>query len=88
MNIKDNFEDADAFYARLVAIHESLDDAQSERFNLALILFLANHIGEAATLDGYLERALESLRDGDGDGDGDRDGGSAGDAQPTAGTSP
>jgi len=78
VNIADNFEDADAFYARLVTIHESLDDAQSEQFNLALILFLANHIGDAATLDGYLQRALESLRDesgGDGDdGDGGNDG--------------
>jgi len=84
VNIADNFEDADAFYARLVTIHESLDDDESEKFNLALILFLANHIGEAAALDGCLQRALESLRDGDGDVDGDSDG----DAQPTAGTSP
>lgn len=63
MSIKDNFEDADAFYARLVAIHESLDDEQSERFNLALILFLANHIGDAAALDKLLRLAQEALRD-------------------------
>lgn len=63
MNIADNFEDADAFYARLVAIHESLDDAQSEQFNLALILFLANHIGDAAALDELMNLAAESLRE-------------------------
>lgn len=84
MNIADNFEDADAFYARLVTIHESLDDAQSEQFNLALILFLANHIGEAAALEELLRLAEDSLRDesgGDGDdGDGDDgDGGNDGD---------
>jgi len=81
VNIADNFEDADAFYARLVTIHESLDDDESEQFNLALILILANHIGEAATLNDYLQRALESLRDGDGDvvGDGDGDSDSDGD---------
>jgi len=43
VNIADNFEDVDAFYARLVTIHESLDDDESEQFNLALILILANH---------------------------------------------
>lgn len=86
MNIADNFEDADAFYARLVTIHESLDDAQSEQFNLALILFLANHIGDAATLDALMHRAAESLRD-----DAPVAAEAAAEesaAQPTAGTSP
>lgn len=81
MNIADNFEDADAFYARLVTIHESLDDAQSEQFNLALILFLANHIGDAATLDALMRRAAESLRD-------EAPAAEESAAQPTAGTSP
>jgi len=84
VNIADNFEDVDAFYARLVTIHESLDDDESEQFNLALILILANHIGEAAALEELLRLAEDSLRDesgGDGDdGDGDDgDGGNDGD---------
>lgn len=70
MNIADNFEDADAFYARLVSIHESLDENQVERFNLALILMLANHIGDAAKLDELLRLAEDSLRDDAAAGDG------------------
>ena len=89
MNIADNFEDADAFYARLVAIHESLDDAQSEQFNLALILFLANHIGDAAALDELMNLAAESLREEAAVVDAAAEESSAGEAaQPTAGTSP
>jgi len=89
MNIADNFEDADAFYARLVAIHESLDDAQSEQFNLALILFLANHIGNAAALDELMNLATESLREEATVVDAAAEESSTGEAaQPTAGTSP
>lgn len=88
MNIADNFEDADAFYARLVTIHEALDDAQSERFNWALVLFLANHIGDAATLEALLSRAAESLRDEAAAVEGMEADESPADAQPTAGTSP
>jgi len=82
VNIADNFEDVDAFYARLVTIHESLDDDESEQFNLALILILANHIGEAAALEELLRLAEDSLRDesgGDGEGDGDDGDGDGGD---------
>lgn len=71
MNIADNFEDADAFYAGLVSIHESLDENQVERFNLALILMLANHIGDAAKLDELLRLAEDALRDDAAAGDGD-----------------
>lgn len=61
MSLANNFDDADAFYERLVAIHESLDDEQSERFNLSLILMLANHIGDAAALADLMDQARQSV---------------------------
>lgn len=61
MSLANHFEDADAFYERLVAIHEALDDEQSERFNLSLILMLANHIGDAATLADLMDQAKQAV---------------------------
>ncbi|MDD9874898.1 MAG: DUF2783 domain-containing protein [Gammaproteobacteria bacterium] len=60
MSLANNFDDADAFYERLVAVHESLDDEQSDQFNLSLILMLANHIGDAATLADLMDKAEQA----------------------------
>ncbi len=38
--------DPDAVYAALVAAHETLDNAASRRLDAALVLILANHIGD------------------------------------------
>ena len=40
--------DPDAVFAALVAAHEGLDEAASRRVDAALVLLLANHIGEDA----------------------------------------
>ncbi len=53
------FDDADDFYQRLVEVHESLDDEQTRRFDLALIFMLANHVGDKATLATYIEMAQD-----------------------------
>ena len=39
-------QDPDAVFAALVAAHEGLDGAGSRRVDAALVLLLANHIGE------------------------------------------
>ena len=57
---KPNMADADGFYAKLLASHRGLTEAQSHALNARLVLILANHVGEAATLDA----ALALARDG------------------------
>ena len=57
---KPNMADADGFYAKLLASHRGLTEAQSQALNARLVLILANHVGDAATLDA----ALALARDG------------------------
>lgn len=60
LTTKPNIPDADGFYARLLACHRGLTEEQSHALNARLVLILANHIGDAATLD----QALTLARDG------------------------
>lgn len=53
-----NLARPDDFYARLVAIHDGLDEEESAALNARLILVLANHIGDHEVL----EQALETAR--------------------------
>lgn len=59
---KPNIADADGFYARLLATHKGLTEAQSHALNARLVLVLANHIGDAVVL----AQALDLARDGAG----------------------
>jgi Protein of unknown function (DUF2783) len=45
-----NLTDADAFYAALLAAHQGLTEGESAALNARLILILANHVGNMATL--------------------------------------
>ena len=47
----------DDFYEALIALHSDLTAEQSRTVNAALILLLANHIGDPAVLDAALARA-------------------------------
>ena len=51
LNLNPNIKNADGFYARLLAAHEGLSKADSDSLNARLILILANHIGDLATLE-------------------------------------
>ena len=51
LNLGPNIKNADGFYARLLAAHEGLSKADSDSLNARLILILANHIGDLATLE-------------------------------------
>jgi hypothetical protein len=62
---KPNIADADGFYARLLATHKGLTEAQSHALNARLVLVLANHIGDAVVL----AQALDMARDGAGQSD-------------------
>jgi hypothetical protein len=52
-----NIPDPDGFYASLLAAHKGLTPDESHALNARLILILANHIGDRATLDQALTLA-------------------------------
>lgn len=52
-----NIPDADGFYASLLTVHKGLPLDESHALNARLILILANHIGDRATLDQALALA-------------------------------
>jgi hypothetical protein len=56
-----NIPDPDDFYAALLTAHAGLDPAQTAALNAALVLILANHVGDRATLDAALALARGSL---------------------------
>ena len=57
---KPNIADADGYYAKILATHRGLTEAQSHALNARLVLILSNHIGNADVL----EAALALARDG------------------------
>jgi hypothetical protein len=52
-----NIADPDGFYAALLAAHRGLTEPESHALNARLVLVLANHIGNRATLDQALALA-------------------------------
>ncbi len=63
LNLAPRLRDPDALFAALVAAHDGLDDAASRRLDAALVLLLANHIGDdQVVLDAI--RAARSAEDG------------------------
>jgi Protein of unknown function (DUF2783) len=47
---KSNFADPDAAYRMIVEAHRGISDAQSADLDAALVLVLANHIGDLEVL--------------------------------------
>jgi len=45
-----NLQQADTFYAALIAAHDGLSEDESAALNARIILILANHIGDAEVL--------------------------------------
>ncbi|MFS0757809.1 DUF2783 domain-containing protein [Noviherbaspirillum sp. 1P10PC] len=58
LNTTANIAAPDDFYERLIGMHRDLSPAQSNAANAALILLLANHIGNV----GVLEQAMAIAR--------------------------
>lgn len=52
-----NIADPDGFYAKLIALHDGLTDADSAALNARLVLILANQVGDRRVLDQVLEMA-------------------------------
>jgi hypothetical protein len=63
LNTQPNLARPDDFYEALIDMHRDLDDAQSQSANAQLILLLANHIGDHATLIEALQHAREGVVD-------------------------
>lgn len=63
LNSQPNIAAPDDFYQDLIDLHRDLSDEQSALVNAKLILLLANHVGDAATLRAALAAAREDLPD-------------------------
>ena len=57
LNLSPNIDNADDFYADLLATHDGLSPQDSSALNARLILILANHIGDGAVLRDALRAA-------------------------------
>lgn len=57
LNTAPNLTNPDAFYQRLVELHQDRSEEQSRLINASLILLLANHIGDAAVLEEAMQIA-------------------------------
>ena len=59
---KPNLPRPDEAYARLLAAHDGLTEAQSHAMNARLVLILMNHIGEEEVLAEALNLARSAAR--------------------------
>jgi len=58
-----NFANPDAAYRMIVEAHRGLSDEDSAALDAALVLLLANHIGDLRVLKEALEQAAQTLLD-------------------------
>jgi hypothetical protein len=56
-----NFPNPDAAYRMIVEAHRGLSDEDSTALDAALVLLLANHIGDLAVLKEALAQAAQTL---------------------------
>ncbi|MET0879514.1 MAG: DUF2783 domain-containing protein [Tardiphaga sp.] len=63
LSTSSNFSDPDAAYRLIVEAHRGLSDEQSAALDAALVLLLANHIGDTDVLLAALELAKRRLLD-------------------------
>ncbi len=59
LDLAPRLADPDRVFAALIAAHDGLDTAASRRLDAALVLLLANHIGD----DGVVLHALQVAQD-------------------------
>ena len=62
LDLSPRLSDPDGLFAALVAAHEGLDPAASRRLDAALVLLLANHIGDAGVVLEAIRVAEEAER--------------------------
>lgn len=52
-----NLSAADDIYARLIAAHETLSEAESHKLNAKLVLIFMNHVGDSKVIEQALDHA-------------------------------
>lgn len=65
LSTQSNFPDPDTAYRLIVEAHRGLSDEQSALLNTALVLILANHIGDAEILRDAVSLAKRRLGNDD-----------------------
>jgi hypothetical protein len=63
LSTRSNFAKPDDAFRMIVEAHRGLDDAQSADLDAALMLILANHIGDLEVLREAIDLARQSLTD-------------------------
>jgi hypothetical protein len=61
LSTSSNFANPDAAYRMIVEAHRGLSDEDSAALDTALVLLLANHIGDLNVLKEALEQAAQTL---------------------------
>ena len=61
LSTSSNFANPDAAYRMIVEAHRGLSDEDSAALDAALVLLLANHIGDLSVLKEALEQAAQTL---------------------------
>jgi anthranilate phosphoribosyltransferase len=61
LSTSSNFANPDAAYRMIVEGHRGLSDEDSAALDAALVLLLANHIGDLAVLKEALKQAAQTL---------------------------
>ena len=64
LSTQSNFPNPDAAYRSIVEAHRGLSDEQSADFDAALVLILANHIGDIDVLCEAIALAKRRMIDG------------------------
>lgn len=64
LSTKSNFADPDAAYRLIVEAHRGLSDEQSASLDAALVLILANHLGDLDLLREATALAKRSVAEG------------------------
>lgn len=62
LNLAPNLPDADGFYEHLVHSQREMSDEEANRMNARLVLILANHVGDPATLRDAIALAARAGR--------------------------
>jgi hypothetical protein len=65
LSTQTNFTDPDAAYRALVEAHRGLTDVQSADLDSALVLILANHIGDFGVLEQAIALAKRRMIEND-----------------------
>ena len=62
LNLENSFPDSDVAYRIIVGAHRDLTEDESAALNAALVLLLANHIGDLQVVADAVKSAYQQIR--------------------------